>query len=104
LECVEDCLLTMAEALLRVDAASLDQLLHPTLDPNAPKKLLARGLAASPGAAQGRIIFSADEAERLAGQGEAVILVRVETSPEDIHGMKAARGILTSRGGMSSHA
>jgi len=97
-------LITRDEAVCRVDAASLDQLLHPTLDPSAPKKLLARGLAASPGAAQGKIVFSADEAERRAGQGEAVILVRVETSPEDIHGMKAARGILTARGGMTSHA
>jgi phosphoenolpyruvate synthase/pyruvate phosphate dikinase len=94
-------LITKEEALLRVDASSLDQLLHPTLDPSAPKKLLARGLSASPGAAQGKIVFSADEAERRAGQGEAVILVRVETSPEDIHGMKAARGILTARGGMT---
>ncbi len=97
-------LITRDEAVCRVDASSLDQLLHPTLDPSAPKKLLARGLAASPGAAQGKIVFSADEAERRAGQGEAVILVRVETSPEDIHGMKAARGILTARGGMTSHA
>ncbi len=97
-------LITRDEAILRVEPNSLDQLLHPTLDPNAPKKLLARGLAASPGAAQGKIVFSADEAERRAGQGEAVILVRVETSPEDIHGMKAARGILTARGGMTSHA
>jgi pyruvate,orthophosphate dikinase len=103
-EMTKEGLVTKEEALLRVDASSLDQLLHPTLDPSAPKKLLARGLAASPGAAQGRIIFSADEAERLAGQGEAVILVRVETSPEDIHGMSAARGILTARGGMTSHA
>ena len=97
-------LITREQALMRVDASSLDQLLHPTLDPSAPKKLLARGLSASPGAAQGKIVFSADEAERRAGQGEAVILVRVETSPEDIHGMKAARGILTARGGMTSHA
>ncbi len=103
-EMTKEGLVTKEEALLRVDAASLDQLLHPTLDPSAPKKLLARGLAASPGAAQGKIVFSADEAERRAGQGEAVILVRVETSPEDIHGMKAARGILTARGGMTSHA
>ncbi len=84
--------------------AGIDQLLHPTLDPNAPKKLLARGLSASPGAASGHIVFNADEAERRAGQGKPVILVRVETSPEDIHGMKAARGILTARGGMTSHA
>ena len=97
-------LITKDEAIIRVDPSSLDQLLHPTLDPAAPKKLLARGLPASPGAAQGKIVFNADEAERRAGQGEAVILVRVETSPEDIHGMKAARGILTARGGMTSHA
>ncbi|HEY8077444.1 MAG TPA: pyruvate, phosphate dikinase, partial [Labilithrix sp.] len=103
-EMTKEGLVTREEALLRVDASSLDQLLHPTLDPQAPKKLLARGLAASPGAAQGKIVFSADEAERRAGQGEAVVLVRVETSPEDIHGMKAARGILTARGGMTSHA
>jgi pyruvate, orthophosphate dikinase len=103
-EMAKEKLITRDEAILRVNPASLDQLLHPTLDPNAPKKLLAKGLHASPGAAQGRIVFSADEAERRAGQGEAVILVRVETSPEDIHGMKAARGILTARGGMTSHA
>jgi pyruvate,orthophosphate dikinase len=103
-EMAKEGLITNDEALLRVDASSLDQLLHPTLDPNAPKKLLAKGLSASPGAAQGKIVFNADEAERRAGQGEAVILVRVETSPEDIHGMKAARGILTARGGMTSHA
>jgi pyruvate,orthophosphate dikinase len=103
-EMVKEKLVGKDEAILRVDPASLDQLLHPTLDPDAPKKLLARGLAASPGAAQGQIVFSADEAERRAGQGQAVILVRIETSPEDIHGMKAARGILTARGGMTSHA
>jgi pyruvate,orthophosphate dikinase len=103
-EMTKEGVITKDEAILRVDPSSLDQLLHPTLDPNAPKKLLARGLSASPGAAQGKIVFSADEAERRAGQGEAVILVRVETSPEDIHGMKAARGILTARGGMTSHA
>jgi pyruvate,orthophosphate dikinase len=97
-------LISREEAVCRVNPSSLDQLLHPTLDPSAPKKLLARGLSASPGAAQGKIVFSADEAERRAGQGDAVILVRVETSPEDIHGMKAARGILTARGGMTSHA
>ncbi|WP_394822719.1 pyruvate, phosphate dikinase [Pendulispora albinea] len=97
-------LISQEEAILRVDASSLDQLLHPTLDPKAPKKFLARGLAASPGAAVGHIVFSADEAEKRAAQGKPVILVRVETSPEDIHGMKAARGIITSRGGMTSHA
>src|SRR5262249_23213408 len=100
-EMVKENLISKDEALLRVDPSSLDQLLHPTLDPKAPKKLLAHGLAASPGAAQGKIVFNADEAERRAGQGEAVVLVRVETSPEDIHGMKAARGILTARGGMT---
>jgi pyruvate, orthophosphate dikinase len=82
----------------------LDQLLHPTLDPDAPRTLLARGLPASPGAASGAVVFSADEAESRAAKGEAMILVRVETSPEDIHGMNAARGILTTRGGMTSHA
>jgi pyruvate,orthophosphate dikinase len=92
------------EAVLRVEPGSLDQLLHPTLDPKAPRKLLARGLAASPGAAQGHIVFTADEAEKKGSQGVPVILVRTETSPEDIHGMKAARGILTARGGMTSHA
>ena len=84
--------------------SSLDQLLHPTLDPEAPRKLLSRGLPASPGAACGVVVFSADEAEARADKGEAVILVRIETSPEDIHGMHAARGILTTRGGMTSHA
>jgi pyruvate, orthophosphate dikinase len=97
-------LVSKEEAVLRVDAGSIEQLLHPTFDPNAKKTLLARGLSASPGAASGHIVFSADEAERRAGQGKPVILVRVETSPEDIHGMKAARGILTARGGMTSHA
>ena len=97
-------LLSKQEAVLRVDPGGIDQLLHPTLDPSAPKKVLARGLSASPGAASGHIVFNADEAERRAGQGKPVILVRVETSPEDIHGMKAARGVLTARGGMTSHA
>jgi pyruvate, orthophosphate dikinase len=103
-EMAKDGTITKREAVMRVDPASLDQLLHPTLDPAAPKKVLARGLSASPGAASGHIVFSADEAERKAGQGTPVILVRIETSPEDIHGMKAARGILTARGGMTSHA
>ncbi len=97
-------LITKEEAVLRVDPGGIDQLLHPTLDPHAPKKVLARGLSASPGAASGHIVFNADEAERRAGQGKPVVLVRVETSPEDIHGMKAARGIVTARGGMTSHA
>lgn len=107
-------LLTKEEAVLRVDASALEPLLHPTLDDRfigessgdgrATYRLLTRGLPASPGAAQGHLVFEADEAERRAGQGKPVILVRVETSPEDIHGMKAARGILTARGGMTSHA
>ncbi len=101
---VEEGLIGREEALLRVDPAALEQLLHPTLDPKAERKVLARGLPASPGAASGRVVFDADEAERRALAGEAVILVRIETSPEDIHGMHAARGILTSRGGMTSHA
>jgi pyruvate,orthophosphate dikinase len=91
-------------AVGRVDPAALDQLLHPTLDPNAPKEQIAIGLAASPGAATGEVVFTADEAERLALIKKDVILVRTETSPEDIHGMHAARGILTARGGMTSHA
>jgi len=103
-EMAKEGLISKTDAVLRVDPASLDQLLHPTLDPKAPKKLLTRGLSASPGAAQGHIVFSADEAEERASRGVPVILVRIETSPEDIHGMKAARGILTARGGMTSHA
>ena len=91
-------------AILRVDPMALDQLLHPTLDPSATRDVLARGLPASPGAASGAIVLDADTAEKRAGMGEAVILVRVETSPEDIHGMHAAKGILTARGGMTSHA
>jgi pyruvate,orthophosphate dikinase len=103
-EMVQGGLIGETEAVKRIDPAALDQLLHPTLDPKAPRQLMARGLPASPGAASGIVAFSADEAEDLAGRGEAVILVRVETSPEDIHGMHAARGILTTRGGMTSHA
>jgi pyruvate,orthophosphate dikinase len=97
-------LIDQAEAIRRVNPASLDQLLHPMLDPKAPRTLMAKGLPASPGAASGSVVFSADEAESRAGKGETVILVRVETSPEDIHGMHAAKGILTTRGGMTSHA
>ena len=97
-------LISEAEAVQRVNPSALDQLLHPTLDPKAPRTLLAKGLPASPGAACGGVVFNADEAESRAQKGEAVILVRVETSPEDIHGMHAARGILTTRGGMTSHA
>lgn len=92
------------EAVSRVEPSALDQLLHPTLDPNAARHVVAAGLPASPGAATGRIVFDADEAERLNQLGDAVILVREETSPEDIHGMHAARGIVTARGGMTSHA
>ncbi len=97
-------LIDHAEAIRRINPAALDQLLHPTLDPKAQRTLLTRGLPASPGAASGAVVFSADEAELRASRGEAVILVRVETSPEDIHGMHAARGVLTTRGGMTSHA
>jgi pyruvate,orthophosphate dikinase len=92
------------EAVMRIDPAGLDQLLHPTIDPDAERDLIATGLPASPGAACGEIVFSSDEAEALSQKGHKVILVRVETSPEDINGMHAAEGILTSRGGMTSHA
>ena len=101
---VEEGVITREEAVGRVEPASLDQLLHPTLDPKAKTTVLARGLPASPGAASGKVVFSAEEAESRATRGESVILVRIETSPEDIHGMHAARGILTIRGGMTSHA
>jgi pyruvate, orthophosphate dikinase len=101
---VEEGVIDREEAIRRIDPASLDQLLHPMLDPSAKTVVLAHGLPASPGAASGKAIFSADAAEEAASRGEAVILVRIETSPEDIHGMHAARGILTTRGGMTSHA
>src|SRR5579883_1051937 len=101
---VEEGVIDKEEAIRRIEPNSLDQLLHPMLDPSAKMTVLAHGLPASPGAASGKVVFSADEAESMAARGEAVILVRVETSPEDIHGMHAARGILTSRGGMTSHA
>jgi pyruvate,orthophosphate dikinase len=97
-------LISREVAVQRIEPNSLEQLLHPTLDPKAPKTVLARGLPASPGAASGIVVFSADEAEARAAKGVAVVLVRVETSPEDIHGMHAAKGILTTRGGMTSHA
>jgi pyruvate,orthophosphate dikinase len=97
-------LIDKVEAVCRVDPAALDQLLHPRLDPNAVREVLAKGLPASPGAASGQVYFSADEVEAAASRGEKTILVRVETSPEDIHGMHAAQGILTARGGMTSHA
>ncbi len=103
-EMVDQGLISRAEAVSRVDPLSIDQLLHPTLDPAAPRKPFARGMPASPGAASGRVAFDADEAETRSKAGEKIILVRTETSPEDIHGMHAALGILTSRGGSTSHA
>ena len=103
-ELAQEKLITKKEAVSRVDPAALDQLLHPTIDPKAVRKIIATGLPASPGAACGEIVFSSEEAELLKSQGRKVILVRVETSPEDIHGMHAAEGILTTRGGMTSHA
>ncbi len=99
-----DGLITEEEAVMRVDPMALDQLLHPTLDPEAERDVLTTGLPASPGAASGFIVFDSDTAERRTEMGDDVILVRVETSPEDIHGMHAAKGILTARGGMTSHA
>ena len=97
-------LITREEAVMRIDPASLDQLLHPTIDPHATRDIIGSGLPASPGAATGEIVFTSEEAVEAAKTGRKVILVRVETSPEDIHGMHAAEGILTSRGGMTSHA
>ena len=97
-------LITRQEAIMRVEPGSLDQMLHPTIDPTSPRDVITAGLPASPGAATGRVVFDSNEAERLGAAGEAVILVREETSPEDIHGMHAARGIVTARGGMTSHA
>jgi len=97
-------LISRKEAVARIDPGALDQLLHPTIDPDAERKVIATGLPASPGAASGEIVFSADEAEALKAKDKGIILVRVETSPEDIHGMHAAEGILTTRGGMTSHA
>ena len=101
---VEEGVIDQAEAIRRIEPNSLDQLLHPMLDPSVKPNVLTRGLPASPGAASGKVVLSAEEAESAASRGEAVILARVETSPEDIHGMHAARGILTARGGMTSHA
>ncbi|WP_340160017.1 pyruvate, phosphate dikinase [uncultured Hoeflea sp.] len=97
-------LISPEEAVMRIDPASLDQLLHPTIDPHAARDIIGSGLPASPGAATGEIVFTSDQAVEAAKTGRKVILVRVETSPEDIHGMHAAEGILTSRGGMTSHA
>ncbi len=101
---VKEGLIDEKTAVLRVSPGQLDQLLHPSLDPKAPRQVIAKGLPASPGAASGEVVFTADEAESAAKLGLKVILVRVETSPEDIHGMHAAQGILTARGGMTSHA
>ena len=103
-ELAQEKLISKEEAVTRVDPAALDQLLHPTIDPEAERNVIATGLPASPGAASGEIVFSSEDAEALSSQGRKVILVRVETSPEDIHGMHAAEGILTTRGGMTSHA
>ncbi|PZV36668.1 pyruvate, phosphate dikinase [Mesorhizobium kowhaii] len=103
-EMARDKLITREEAVARIDPASLDQLLHPTIDPKAARDVIGIGLPASPGAATGEIVFSSADAEELKTQGRKAILVRIETSPEDIHGMHAAEGILTTRGGMTSHA
>ena len=103
-EMAQEKLIDRGTAMLRVEPVQLEQLLHPRLDPRAPKKVLARGLPASPGAVAGEVVFSADEAVAVTKAGRKVILVRIETSPEDIHGMQVAEGILTARGGMTSHA
>ncbi len=103
-EMAEEGLISRDEAVLRIDPASLDQLLHPTIDPNAKRNVIGSGLPASPGAASGEIVFSSEDAEQLKSEGRKAILVRIETSPEDIHGMHAAEAILTTRGGMTSHA
>ncbi len=103
-ELANEKLITRDEAVARIEPDSLDQLLHPTIDPSAERNVIATGLPASPGAASGEIVFNSDEATKLKADGKKVILVRVETSPEDIHGMHAAEGILTTRGGMTSHA
>ncbi len=103
-EMVQENLIDRKTAVMRVEPASLDQLLHPMFDPKAPRNVMAKGLPASPGAAFGKVVFTAEDAEEWAARGETVILVRIETSPEDIGGMDAAKGILTARGGMTSHA
>lgn len=103
-ELVKEKKISQTEAILRVDPKALDQLLHPTFDTKQKRTVLVKGLPASPGAAAGKVVFNAEDAEALAAKGESVILVRVETSPEDIGGMNAAKGILTQRGGMTSHA
>ncbi len=104
IDMVKEKLIDKKTAVLRIDPEQLDQLLHPMIDPKAEVKILAKGLPASPGAAVGKVVFTAEDAERAAERGEKVILVRAETSPEDIGGMNAAQGILTARGGMTSHA
>lgn len=101
---VEEGIITKEEAILRVEPNQLNQLLHKRIDPNAKVEVIAKGLPASPGAAYGKVVFTADEAEELGKEGEKVILVRTETTPDDIHGMVEAQGVLTSRGGMTSHA
>lgn len=101
---VEESLITKEEAIQRIEPEQLDQLLHPSFDPEAEREVIASGLNASPGAATGKVVFTSDQAERLAEDGEKLILVRTETSPDDIHGLEAAKGVLTSRGGMTSHA
>ncbi len=103
-EMVKEGLITEEEAIQRIEPSQIDRLLHPMFDPEFKKEVIAKGLNASPGAATGKVVFSADEADKLGSKGEKVILVRLETSPEDIHGMAAAQGILTARGGMTSHA
>ena len=103
-EMANEGLITKEEAILRVEPSSLDQLLHPTIDPSAEKTVIGNGLPASPGAATGQIVFNSEDAEKMKAEGTPTILVRTETSPEDIHGMHAAEGILTARGGMTSHA
>jgi len=104
IDMVKEKLIDKKTAILRIDPQQLDQLLHPMIDPKAPTEVIAKGLPASPGAAVGKVVFTAEDAERAADRGEKVILVRAETSPEDIGGMNAAQGILTARGGMTSHA
>ena len=101
---VKEKLISKNEAILRIDPNSLDALLHPTLDEQSKIRIIAHGLPASPGAASGKVVFTSEEAERLNDMMQETILVRVETSPEDIQGMHAAKGILTARGGMTSHA
>ncbi len=104
MDMIDEGLIDKKDALLRIDPLSLDQLLHPTLDPKGERTLLTRGLPASPGGVSGKVVFSSQEASLMGEKGEKVILIRIETSPEDIEGMVAAQGILTSRGGMTSHA